>query len=430
MMVGDGYGGVGSTDINLIIGKIDGFAETTLTSAPYTCSGLHQNGGRYGHAAVMLNDGRVFISGGIRPLGSNTEEILATVEIFDPSTGEHRLIMDSNSIDQTPLKMWASSGRAFHTATLLRDGRVLLTGGIGLIEGRWTALGFSEIFDPVSETFPQHGVSQVIGNRAHHTTTLLDSGKVFVAGGVTYSKKDEISSYYNSAEIYDPTTNSWTQVNNNMIKYRAFHQAVKSSSIGGKVVIFGGEDGSGPHASIDIFDPNEQRFFLIDPDDLEEDEIMQKPRSRHCAIALANGEILIAGGKTSKDDTTVDNGVEIYSPSAGKFKNPTNGTTTSLTIARMDHTCTLLDSGNVLVAGGRTSNGVAISVGEKVFIGNDSYSTSELPSPYMAPPRFLHTATKLRNGWIYFSGGLPDSASDSEAITQSLFFVPPPSTCE
>ena len=40
--------------------------------------------------------------------------------------------------------------------------------------------------------------------RAEHTASVLTNGKVLVAGG------DNGSGYLNSAELYDPSTGTWT----------------------------------------------------------------------------------------------------------------------------------------------------------------------------------------------------------------------------
>jgi hypothetical protein len=68
--------------------------------------------------------------------------------------------------------------RTFHTATLLRNGKVLITGGGG--DGFLAA----ELYDPVSGTFT--ATSSMIAprfTRFRHTATLLNDGTVLIAGG-------------------------------------------------------------------------------------------------------------------------------------------------------------------------------------------------------------------------------------------------------
>lgn len=85
--------------------------------------------------------------------------------------------------------------RGSHTATLLKDGRVLLTGGVNASYGYAGSAGSAELYDPSSGTFTATG--NMTTNRAGHTATLLSDGRVLVAG--EYTGDD-------TAELYDPAT--------------------------------------------------------------------------------------------------------------------------------------------------------------------------------------------------------------------------------
>jgi len=421
MMLAEGAGSVGSTTMNLMIANIDTFTETTVLSNredPSTvgdCSLLGQGEiGRYGHTATLLDDGRVLIAGGIRRLGT-VEDVLSTAEIFDPVSGRHQLVVNQKG---EALKMAAPSGRAFHTATRLRDGRVLLAGGVGLVEGQRSTLQSAELFDPYTNTF---GTISVMGSgRAHHTATMLATGEVLVTGGASYNS-GVISTYFNNAIIYRPDTNAWEPVGSNMSVARAFHQAVllDPSKYNGNVVVIGGENADGPHNTIDIYNAQANQFYS------NVNVTMDKNRSHLCAVRLANGEVMVAGGKTTVDDTSVDAEVEIYNPGVpdfGEFR----AETTTLQVARMDHTCTLLDTDNVLVTGGMTSSSNGIGIGELVLVGSGSYSVQTISDDFLDPPRFSHTATLLRNGWVFITGGLPSAAPEAVPVAQSMYFTPEP----
>jgi hypothetical protein len=413
-------GTMGGMNFNLLLGNIDGFVETTILEAENlsACSTMAEEGGRYGHASVLLEDGRVLITGGVRRLGQ-AEDILATAEIFDPNTGLHQMVTGGDGL---PLKMLALSGRAYHTATLLRDGRVLLAGGIGLVEGKKTSLQSAEIFDPVTMTFPPDGTSVMGSGRAHHTATTLATGEVLVVGGASYSN-GVLSNYFDSGVVYNPATNAFTPVSNTMGSPRAFHQSVLLDpvSAGGKVLVVGGEGPEGTTNTFDIYSPETLKFLE------GVNATMKRNRSHHCAVLLNNGEVLVAGGKTTVDDTSVDSMVEIYSTAEGPYGGFKEQTFT-LNVSRMDHTCTRLQTGNVLVAGGLTQTGQATGAGEVILVGETGFSVQQLPD-VIAPPRFLHTATMLRSGWVLLAGGLPSQAPDVQAVTQSVLFVPEPA-CE
>src|SRR5205814_3486674 len=112
----------------------------------------------------------VLIAGGLVCCTDNREAFSAAAEIYDPTTGKFQL---TDSLRQ---------GRGFHRATLLADGRVLLSGGFGGPDlGHVVALAASEIFDPSIEKFSSVGVLQIA--RTGHSALLLTDGQVLVVGG-------------------------------------------------------------------------------------------------------------------------------------------------------------------------------------------------------------------------------------------------------
>lgn len=87
-----------------------------------------------------------------------------------------------------------NAARATHTATRLRDGSVLITGGF---VGGGDAIDSAEVFDPAAGEFSRLGAMSA--KRSAHTATLLPDGKVLIAGGFN-------GSYLDTAELYDPAT--------------------------------------------------------------------------------------------------------------------------------------------------------------------------------------------------------------------------------
>ena len=110
------------------------------------------------------------------------------VEIYDPA---------SNSWGQAaPL----AQARYDHTATLLPDGRVLVVGGAVLWGTNWNdpgaILSSVEIYDPAGDTWsPLPPLRQA---RVDHTATLLPDGRIFVTGG-----SPALDTYLDSAEILE-----------------------------------------------------------------------------------------------------------------------------------------------------------------------------------------------------------------------------------
>src|SRR5690242_18814324 len=89
--------------------------------------------------------------------------------------------------------------RAFHTITVLANGKVLVVAGIAT-GGAY--LSTAELYDPCTRTWSTTGSLHV--QRRGHTATLLLDGRVLVAGG------NDSSGAVSLAETYDPNTGLWT----------------------------------------------------------------------------------------------------------------------------------------------------------------------------------------------------------------------------
>jgi hypothetical protein len=134
-----------------------------------------------------------------------------------------------------------ATGRYLHTATLLPSGKVLVAGGVSSGSGRASA----ELYNPATGTWSATGSMTT----AHfsHTVTLLHSGKVLVAAGFSNS-----IGAVTASELYDPVTGTWSATGS-MSTGRADHTATLLPS--GKVLVAGGYDGSIVLASAELYDP-------------------------------------------------------------------------------------------------------------------------------------------------------------------------------
>jgi hypothetical protein len=192
------------------------------------------NTGRYYATATLLNNGEVLITGGT---GSNLA-LLSSAELYDPASGTFTL---TSSLQ---------FGRVDHAATLLNDGEVLITGGYGVINSVNEVLSTAELYDPVSGTFALTG--NMTMTRTNHTATLLRNGMVLIAGGV-FSTNGTIT-----AEIYDPSAGMFSATGS-MNSARVNHTATLLNS--GKVLIAGGQGDSLPAlATTEMYDPSSGTF--------------------------------------------------------------------------------------------------------------------------------------------------------------------------
>jgi len=131
---------------------------------------------RMHHTATVLPDGRVFLFGGVGPDGHT----MATAELYDPEDGGFSRVRE----------MAALEGRAYHSATLLTDGRLLIAGGrAGSAARGWVALTAVEMWDHRT----QEGVAldaQVLESRESNAgARLLANGSVLL----------------DRSQMYDPT---------------------------------------------------------------------------------------------------------------------------------------------------------------------------------------------------------------------------------
>ena len=222
------------------------------------------------------------------------------------------------------------AARSGPTATLLDDGRVFLAGGSG---AGGAPLATTEIHDPATDSAtagPAMGVA-----RLAHTATLLPDGRVLIAGGFTTGFVAVAS-----VEIYDPATDTFAAAPD-MAAARSSHTATLLST--GSVLVAGGFTGPGGVSdSAELFDPDASAGPAWSATGS-----LAEGREAHSATLLADGTVLIAAGQGNFPLLRAS--AEIYDPAAATFS-----LTGSLGLARWWHTTTLLPDGRVLVTGGNT----------------------------------------------------------------------------
>jgi WD40 repeat protein len=197
------------------------------------------NYAREQHTATALPNGRVLIFGGIGP----NEVLLPNVELYDPI---------SNSF----IDLGGFPSRVNSAAVLLANGKVLVTGGYDA-NGSGTYRG-AVLYTP-SYSGGNGGwvtaVSLAIEARKEHTATLLRNGKVLLAGGASTT----------AAELYDPnaTTNAFSYTGNMIHARKNAHRATLLPN--GEVLLTGGSDGLFVQASAEIYNPQTGTFRATTP---------------------------------------------------------------------------------------------------------------------------------------------------------------------
>ena len=147
--------------------------------------------------------------------------------------------------------------RISHTSTLLPEGNVLIVGGWQANPVPWLVLDSAELYDISSGTF--HATGKMTSARARPTATLLPDGRVLIAGGYASTPYDPPGSLA-SAEVYDPSTGSFTRTGE-MATGRDGHTATLLAN--GKVLMAGGTDPRKPFGdlpSAELYDPTTGTF--------------------------------------------------------------------------------------------------------------------------------------------------------------------------
>jgi photosystem II stability/assembly factor-like uncharacterized protein len=369
------------------------------------------NQSRAFHTATRLPSGKVLVAG-----GANGASATTSAELFDPA--------GNAGAGSWAVTASLNTARRSHTATLLPNGKVIITGGYDDFN---TFFASTEIFDSAGNGgLGSWSVSSAL-NTAHaeHVATLLPSGTVLIGCGGSPT-----------AELYNPAAGSWADTGT-MSQRRAYHRALLLAN--GKVLVIGGYN-SGSLTSTELYDPASGMWSSTGS--------LTVGRHYHTATLLPNGKVLVAGGRDVSGNVVAS--AELYDPASGIWSN-----TASMSTPRLGHTATLLANGNVLVAGGQgvsgnlssaevfdpagngglgswaatgTMNGAHVfdtatllPTGRVLVAGSsgcelyDPASGQWSTTGSMLMPRLLHTATLLPNGKVLVTGGQGSSFATNSA---------------
>jgi large repetitive protein len=140
-----------------------------------------------------------------------------------------------------------NSARVSASATLLPNGKVLITGGSGpMFPEPEAVLKSVELYDAATNSFVA-GVSTPSMNQARTdaTATLLNDGLVLIAGGAQGNES--------IVDLYDPATNSFAPAASTPRMNYARTLATATLLSNGQVLIAGGTGVFGPLNTTDLY---------------------------------------------------------------------------------------------------------------------------------------------------------------------------------
>jgi len=237
-------------------------AEVYVTTSGVWRSIAPMNLPRALHAASLLRDGRILVTGGVNATG-----VLGRNEIYNPATDSWTLVKCFNNAAD-PCAGNATKAHS-HRATLLPDGRVLVTGG----NDGFGEVDYSLAYDPAADSWTN---TAVLGNalnvpRFNHTASLLPNGAVLVAGGA-----QKFGNSLSSVETFSAASSSW-QITGGLNGPRAFHTTVLAPN--GSLFAAGGAN------SAAFLNTTETIYFAAVPDSLS---VGAPPSARQSSVTAVD----------------------------------------------------------------------------------------------------------------------------------------------
>jgi len=318
---------------------------------------------------------------------------------------------------------WELAGASFGVGLLsqttgLADGRVLFTGGIDLTTGQPSTA--AAVYDPATQTTT---TLTMAFPRAGHGASLMPNGRVLVSGGsATFDLTNPLSLFTGlqvTTELFDPVTNTFLP-GPNMLEARAFHTSTTLTS--GRVLVAGGIallpiiNIPNVSSTAYLFNPTTNSFGLP--------SLMSGARFLHTATPLSNGRVLIAGGLTldltqflqtgQLQDLIIGTRTDCQVFAQGGFFG-TFTTVNGMQVGRAGAAIAPLPNGGALIAGGFE---LQIDLTTSTFVLNATATADRFtqgpnlltPVGSMAAPRLFPTTVNLPDGTIMVVGGGPTNA--------------------
>ncbi|MGE3164378.1 MAG: kelch repeat-containing protein [Planctomycetota bacterium] len=351
---------------------------------------------RANHTLTVLPDGRVLALGGFDSQASPTYPN-STYEFLDEAT-----------------MGWTSSAlppgvvpRARHTATVLNDGRVLVTGGYTNVGGITT--NTCDIYDPVTDVWV--ATDSLAQARQSHAAVKLDDGSVLVVGGGT-----------TAVERFDPATETWSSAGS-LAEPRHYNSTTKL--LDGRVLVAGGIYFSGTmflnSDSAELFDPEKpiaSAWSTVQTSEPGFRATLDPPRQWHAAHLMPSGNVLIVGGLdgslplASTELFDVQHDAWVDSPLPGISEGRILSTTAALG-----------STGQVLVIGGALVDD-SVNPPAGIITTDVEMSTPSGAWLQTAPaltPRFWQTSVSLPGGRVLVTGGYDQSLISQAILTGEIY---------
>ncbi|MBF5042612.1 MULTISPECIES: kelch repeat-containing protein [Myxococcaceae] len=385
----------------VVVRRVNAFTPVSDVEHPETCGALAAP--RAGHSATLLQDGRVLVAGGFA-LQAGARVALSSAELYAPDTGTLSAAPD------------LGSARAFHSASLLPSGSVLLAGGEN-------AAG--PLADALRVDLAQGGVASFPLERARsqHAAAVDSAGHVLLAGGVgegggvVAPAEARVQDGAAAAPVAVPLP-------------RLGASALRTPGDG--LAVVGGSDGSALVQDVVLLRFGAAGFESAGPPA----RLLQGRRAAAVAPWAGGASALVLGGfDTPTESPTTQRALATselvaLTPGARATPGPNVG-------ARADACAVALPDGRVLAAGGRTGEPGTLpqsSDAAELIVPPAADASTPLPVVLglarLEAGRWAHTCTLLADGTVLVVGGLKEAPGEvgvvREVLGDVLVFTPAP----
>ncbi|NBD13271.1 Kelch repeat-containing protein [Corallococcus silvisoli] len=383
--------------VRVFLRRLGAFVPVNLASSPGTCSVPAEV--RAGHTATTLPDGRVLIAGGFAPRVDGARPVSGSTEVFDPADG-------------TFLPGPDVGPRAFHTASLLPDGKVLLTGG-------------AESFAPVSLQRTSRFVDLGAGTvselapkvaRYQHAAAVDVDGHVLLVGGRTADGSPVFT-----AEAFDMASGRFVDVAGEV---RRVDTSLTVLEDGRTFLVAGGADMAGPVPEVLAvgFAGTDLQWLAHVPPRLRVPRVgatvavLGRPEESPRPLLMggfdgvdpARGARAVGASELLEDVRTVSDGPSL--------------------LPRSQPCAVSLPDGRVMVLGGRGTDSGATSATAwaELITPHPGARPTVLGLKLLPQPHAWHTCSALPDGSVLVVGGVDDSTEEIRAPVEALVMMPPP----
>lgn len=389
---------------------VDAFYRTTEQSGG-TCSEL-ETGRRGATATYIPETSSVLVVGGVASDDASAETVFPRViERFSEATG----VFDA--VGELPV----GAQRIHHTATRLSDGRILVAGGELEVDFVRRALNSTVILDGRAGRLTVRGSPLMKDERTGHTATLLRDGRVLFVGGrkIVAGAGPEGQTYLGSLEIYDPDEDVFTYPSNALGDRAALNVARTEHSMvllesGQDVLVAGGYNAAGAVMGFELIHVEGDRATVTN---LADARLRAGPIGH--AVTMTSLGILFAGGYQTLEDAHPSAGValapsldvEIWRVDGTDTATITRVCAAALERARGGATAAMIDD-RILVVGGRGEDGRALgdaelaSLADSEALAREGGCFSRRTTHLMSDARAEHAIARMEDsGALLVVGG-------------------------